>query len=90
MLNREDLVKALRNIQIDEGFNIRFKDDSEEFTIGVRCRNIMDTTCISIGGYGTGILTFDLNKSEDYELIVSEIIANYDIDKLIRFEKGNY
>ena len=89
MLKSKDLVKALRDIEVGEGFNIEFKDECSELIIGVRCRDIMDTTCIFVGGYSMGILTFNLNESEDYELIVDQIMKSFSAEKLLKFVKNN-
>jgi len=47
----QDLIKKLETMDVNEGFNIKFKESGEEFVIGVRCRNVMDIDCIFAGGY---------------------------------------
>lgn len=73
-MNKTDLINALENLEVNEGFKI----DSETYVFGVQHTNLMDSNTIVFAAYGGELFSY---WKENFS---SEEIA----DKIEEYMKG--
>jgi hypothetical protein len=88
MLNRQSLIKHLEEMEVNEGFDVTYKDDNSEFTIGIRCCEMMDTDLIIAGGYGMPVELYEC-ANYDEEYITDDIIEKFGIKEFVKIEFNN-